>query len=88
MGNRAGSTPAPGTKTSSFEEVFLVLGNFENSEKMDKIPNFEIPNSNLCGLKLTGFKNLSALVLGFVFEINLKHSASVDSFINYYRITS
>jgi hypothetical protein len=30
VGNRAGSTPAPGTKTSSFEEVFLVLGSFEN----------------------------------------------------------
>ncbi|WP_232067254.1 hypothetical protein [Flavobacterium bizetiae] len=28
MGNRAGSTPAPGTKTSSKEEVFLVLYGF------------------------------------------------------------
>ncbi|MFV8347666.1 hypothetical protein [Flavobacterium sp. ZB4P13] len=25
MGNRAGSTPAPGTKTASKEAVFLVL---------------------------------------------------------------
>lgn len=28
MGNRAGSTPAPGTKTASKEAVFLVLGGF------------------------------------------------------------
>jgi len=26
VGNRAGSTPAPGTKTASKEAVFLVLG--------------------------------------------------------------
>jgi hypothetical protein len=32
VGNRAGSTPAPGTKTASKEAVFLVLLYTENLE--------------------------------------------------------
>ncbi|MFV8379909.1 hypothetical protein [Flavobacterium sp. LB3R33] len=33
MGNRAGSTPAPGTKTASKEAVFLVLDGFSSPKK-------------------------------------------------------
>jgi hypothetical protein len=40
VGNRAGSTPAPGTKTSSKEEVFLIL-EVNESIIFDQVQNFK-----------------------------------------------